>query len=131
DIEAFQHAVAANDIDRAERLIRGRGIPLHFRGAVTTILDWLESLPKTELDARPALWAAYASLLLVNGQTTGVEEKLQAAEAALTRTEQGTSDSVLSPQSSALKPGTEVDDKIRPFIGQIANARAVLALTRY
>ena len=32
---------------RAERLIEGKGIPLHFRGAVTAILDWLGSLPAT------------------------------------------------------------------------------------
>ena len=83
EIEAFHHAAAANDIERAERLIEGKGIPLHFRGAVTAILDWLESLPTTVLNARPSLWWRYASLLLVNGQTTGVEEKLQAAEAAL------------------------------------------------
>jgi LuxR family transcriptional regulator, maltose regulon positive regulatory protein len=47
----------------------------------------------------------------VNGQTTGVEEKLQAAEAAL--------------------QGAEPDDKIRNLVGQIAAARATLALTRY
>jgi LuxR family transcriptional regulator, maltose regulon positive regulatory protein len=111
DIEAFHHAAAANDVDRAERLIEGGGIPRHFRGAVTAVLDWLESLPMTVLDARPSLWVMYASLLLVNGQTAGVEEKLQAAEAAL--------------------QGTEPDDKTRNLIGQIAAARATLALTRY
>ena len=111
EIEAFHHAVAANDVERAERLIEGKGIPLHFRGAVTAILNWLESLPTTVLNARPWLWARYASLLLVNGQTTGVEEKLQAAEAAL--------------------QGTEPDDKTRNLVGQIAAARATLALTRY
>src|SRR6184192_1195564 len=47
EIEAFHHAVAANDVERAERLIEGKGIPLHFRGAVTALLDWLESLPTT------------------------------------------------------------------------------------
>ena len=40
-----------------------------------------------------------------------VEEKLQAAEAAL--------------------QGAEIDDKTRDLIGQIAAARATLALTRY
>ena len=34
EIEAFQHAAAANDVERAERLIEGRGMPLHFRGAL-------------------------------------------------------------------------------------------------
>ena len=29
EIEAFHHAAAANDIERAERLITGGGIPLH------------------------------------------------------------------------------------------------------
>jgi LuxR family transcriptional regulator, maltose regulon positive regulatory protein len=111
ELEAFHHAVAANDIERAERLVQGKGIPLHFRGAVITILDWLASLPTAVLDARPTLWWRYASLLLVNGQTTGVAEKLDAAEAAL--------------------PATVDDDKTRNLIGQIATARAVLALTKY
>jgi LuxR family transcriptional regulator, maltose regulon positive regulatory protein len=111
DIEAFQHAAAAHDIERAERLIQGKGIPLHLRGAVLAILDWLASLPAAVLNARPSLWWRYGSLLLVSGQTTGVEEKLQAAEDAL--------------------PDAEPDHQTRNLIGRIAAARAVLALTRY
>ncbi len=111
ELDAFQHATAAHDIERAERLIEGQGIPLHLRGAVTTILNWLASLPTSVLNARPTLWWRYASLLLVNGQTTGVAEKLQAAEDAL--------------------PPNETDPKTRLLIGRIATARAVLALTRY
>ena len=38
EIEAFQHAVAAHDVDRAERLIEGEGVPLHFRGAGAPVL---------------------------------------------------------------------------------------------
>jgi LuxR family maltose regulon positive regulatory protein len=56
DIEAFHHATAANDIERAESLIAGKGIPLHLRGAVTTILNWFVSLPITVLNTRPSLW---------------------------------------------------------------------------
>ena len=74
-MEAFHHAAAANDVERAERLIEGNGIPRHFLGAVTTVLNWLDSLPKTVLDARPSLWVRYATLLLVSAETTGVEEK--------------------------------------------------------
>ena len=69
EMEAFHHAAAAHDVERAARLIEGKGMPLHFRGAVTPVLDWLESLPTTVLDARPALWVTYASVLLVTGQT--------------------------------------------------------------
>jgi LuxR family maltose regulon positive regulatory protein len=109
DIEAFQHATAANDIDRAERLMDGRGIPLHLRGAVTMMTEWFESLPTAVKNARPSLWWRQAAMLLVIGQTTGVEEKLDAAEAALEETEANN----------------------RPLLGRIAVARAVLALTRY
>ena len=115
DLEAFQHAAAANDIERSERIIEGKGIPLHFRGAVAAILNWLASLPKTVLDARPSLCVRYATLSLVAGQTTGVEEKLQAAEVSL----------------AAALQGAEPDEKTRDLIGQIAAARATLALTRY
>jgi LuxR family maltose regulon positive regulatory protein len=111
ELEAFHHAAAAHDVERAARLMEGKGIPLHFRGAVAPILHWLESLPKAVLDTRPSLWVRYASLLLVNGQSTGVEEKLQAAEAAL--------------QSS------EADDTTRNLLGEIAATRATLALARY
>ena len=115
-LEAFQHAVAANDVERAARLIGRDRIPQHFRGAVTTILNWLESLPNAVLDGRPWLWWRYASLLLVSGQTSSVEEKLQAAEAAV---------AAAGPQD------IEPDDSARDLIGRIAGARATLALTRY
>jgi ATP/maltotriose-dependent transcriptional regulator MalT len=61
ELEAFQHAVAAHDVERAARLVEGKGMPLQFRGAVIPVLHWLESLPKTVLDARPALWVMYAA----------------------------------------------------------------------
>jgi len=107
EIEAFHHATAANDVERAERLIEGKGMPLHFRGAVVPVLHWLESLPTTVLDAHPSLWMAYASTLLATGQMTRVEHTLQAAEAAL--------------------QGAEPDDKTRDLVGRIAAIRATLA----
>jgi hypothetical protein len=51
-------------------------MPLHFRGAATPVLKWLESLPTAVLDARPSLWVVYASALLFANQVSGVEEKL-------------------------------------------------------
>jgi LuxR family transcriptional regulator, maltose regulon positive regulatory protein len=108
ELEAFHHAAAANDMERAERLLEGEGSPLHFRGAVTPVLHWLESLPKTALDARPSLWVIYASVLTMTGHLTGVEPKLQAAEAAL--------------------QGAESDDQTRDLVGHIAAIRAMLAV---
>ena len=113
ELEAFHHAATGQDIERAERLIDGRGFPLHLRGAALAILNWLNALPVTVLDARPWLWMRSAGLMLVNGQTTGAEDKLQAAERALQRT------NVLS-----------ADEKMH-LRGRIAVARATLALTRY
>lgn len=111
EIGAFHHAAAANDIDRAERLIGVGRMPLHSLAAVTAILDWLDSLPKAALDARPRLWVRSATLTLMAGRTTGVEQKLQAAERGL--------------------QGAKQDDKTRDLIGQIAAIRATLALLRY
>jgi LuxR family maltose regulon positive regulatory protein len=111
ELEAFHHATAAQDIDRAERLLEGRGMPLLFRGAVRPVLQWLGSLPTAVLDARPALWIMYASALLFITQTDGVEERLQAAEATL--------------------QGRELDEKTRDLVGHIATIRATVAVTRH
>jgi LuxR family maltose regulon positive regulatory protein len=111
-LEAFRHAAAANDIERAVCLMESRKMPIHLRGAATAILSWLESLPKTLLDARPALWWKQVSMLLLIGQPAGVEEKLQAIEAAL---------------ASAALPGAGLDDTTRDLIGKIAAARANVA----
>ena len=107
EFEAFRHAIAAEDIERAERLLEGKGMPLHFRGAVGPVLNWLESLPPTVMDAWPSLWTAYASVLLVTGQGNRVEETLNAAEAAL----------------QAVEPNA----KHRDLIGRVAAIRATMA----
>jgi LuxR family maltose regulon positive regulatory protein len=74
-------------------------------------MNWLESLPKTVLDARPSLWVMYASTLLFSGKNTAVEHKLQAAEAAL--------------------QSTEPDDKSQDLLGRIASMRATLAVIQH
>jgi LuxR family transcriptional regulator, maltose regulon positive regulatory protein len=108
EIEAFYHAAAANDVERASRLVEGKGMPLHYRGIVGPVLHWLESLPTMVLDAKPSLWVTYASLLLFSGQSAGIEQKLQAAEVSL--------------------KNAEPDNRTQDLIGQIASMRAVLAI---
>ena len=63
------------------------------------------------LNARPSLWVTYASALFFGGRHTAVEEKLQAAEAAL--------------------QGTEPDDRTRDLVGHIASMRATLAVIQH
>ena len=111
EIEAFQHAVAANDVERAARLVEEDKLPLHLSSVLTDIIHWLESLPTTILNARPSLLIKYARMLLATGENAGIEEKLQAAETAL--------------------QGTELDENKRDLIGRIAANRATLAVTRY
>lgn len=111
EIDAFHHAVAANNVEHATRLVEGDGMPLHFRGAVGPVLSWLNSLRASVLDTRPSLWVMYASALLMTGQTSGIEQKLQAAELSLL--------------------GVEPDDKTRDLVGHIASIRATLAVTQH
>jgi LuxR family transcriptional regulator, maltose regulon positive regulatory protein len=110
EIEAFQHAATANDVERAERLMEGNGMPLLFRGAVAPVMNWLASLETAVLAAHPSLCVTYASALLLVSQISGVEEKLQVAEAAL--------------------EGVELDDETRNLIGRIASMRATVAVAQ-
>jgi LuxR family transcriptional regulator, maltose regulon positive regulatory protein len=108
ELEAFHHATAAGDVERAERLIEGTGMPLYLRGGVAQVVNWLESLPTTVLDAKPSLWVMFASALSIAGQLSRVEPKLLAAEAAL--------------------HNCAPDDPTRNLIGRIAGTRSLLAL---
>lgn len=111
EIDAFQHAAAAGDIDRATRLVAGGGIALHVRGGLLPVLKWMEALPPAEFDERPELWVMYAGALTTAGQTTEVEQKLRSAEIAL----------IKAPANA----------HNRDLLGQIAMNRATLAVTRY
>ncbi|MFN8630920.1 MAG: LuxR C-terminal-related transcriptional regulator [Chloroflexota bacterium] len=84
DVEAFTHAAAGHDIDRAERLVEGGGLPLYVRGALAPILSWLRALPQATFDERPRLRATYATVLLASGVADGVDEMLDRAELELT-----------------------------------------------
>jgi LuxR family maltose regulon positive regulatory protein len=110
-LEAFQHAAAAGDIERAVRLVEGEGVPLYFRGEVAPVLHWLDTLPDAVMAATPALRVMLASVLSIAGQNLRVEPALQAAEAALA--------------------GVAEDAPTRDLIGRIAAIRATLAATRY
>ena len=109
--EAFQHAVSANDVPRAERLMESREMGLHLRTVAIPVLDWLNSLPNDVRDASPVLWVREATLALMAGKPSVVEPALLGAEAAL----------------QSAKP----DAKTRDLIGQIACAKATYAFFHY
>ncbi|MHB9033411.1 MAG: LuxR C-terminal-related transcriptional regulator [Anaerolineae bacterium] len=120
ELEAFHHATAANDIERAERLLDGKGMPLHFRGMVKPVLNWLDSLPASVLDANPVLWTSYASVELVSGHKAAAEQKLQSAVAALK-----------DPRPPAPGEAGMTSVKTRDIIGRIAAIQATLAIYEY
>jgi LuxR family maltose regulon positive regulatory protein len=110
ELEAFQHATAAHDVERAVRLIEGDGLPLYFRGEATPVRLWLESLPEAEFEARPSLWVVYASVMTLTGRLSdNIEDILQAAETAL----------------GDAPAGARTND----LLGQIAAIRAMLSVT--
>jgi LuxR family maltose regulon positive regulatory protein len=110
-LKAFDHAVKANDIDRAECLMEGNGMPLQYRGIVAPILNWLKSLSEETMNARPSLRVAYASTLTMLGKPVdNIEEILGNVEVDLESSEQ--------------------DEISRDYIGQIAVIRAMLAIPR-
>lgn len=111
ELEAFHHAAAANDVDRALRLIEGGGLPLYFRGDPVPVRRWLTSLPEAEFDARPSLWVTYASVLTLTGRLhDNIEDILLAAETAL--------------------EDAPRDDKTNDLLGQVAAIRAMLGVPR-
>lgn len=111
ELDALHHATAANDVERAARLIEGDGMPMHFRGAAAPVINWLESQPQAVLDGRPSLWVIYASALLMLGRLPAAEHTLLAAEAALQSIEQN----------------AKTDD----WFGHIASIRATMAVARH
>lgn len=110
EVEAFLHAAAANDLDRAERLIDGKGMPLYLRGTTTPVLHWLETLPRAILDSRPSLWVTFGAATMISGHPSLVEPKLLAAEILLREYKE--------------------DDHIRDLIGQIAALRSLVAASK-
>lgn len=102
-LEAFYHAVEAKDTENASRLVQGGGVPLLYRGAATPVLHWLESLPSSVLDANPSLNVLFASSLLFVGRVGEVENKLAAAEYALSTFPQNEKNKNLKGQISATR----------------------------
>ena len=111
DLEAFRHAAAGHDIERAERLISGHGPSMQVTDTFAAADAWISSLPVEALDARPSLRITYAQVLLANGRTGGFEEMLAAAEATLHK-------------------GPDVEPT-RDLLGQIAALRALLAFLQH
>jgi LuxR family maltose regulon positive regulatory protein len=83
---AVDHALAAQDFERAANLIDELVEVVWGRGEQTTLLRWMGILPDEVVYSRPRLCIFHAWVLFVNGQYQAAELRLQDAEHALDST---------------------------------------------
>ncbi|HZG66655.1 MAG TPA: hypothetical protein VEZ12_07915, partial [Herpetosiphonaceae bacterium] len=78
--EAVQHALAAQDWERAAGLIEGHGLLLMLKGHLQQVTDWLDALPDTRVRERPVLSIIRAVSFMFSNRLASVEAYLQHAE---------------------------------------------------
>jgi len=79
--EAIDHALSAEDFERAVRLIEQVAEPTLMRSEIATFLRWAEALPDGVMRTRPSLCIFHAWALLLSGRPLdAVESRLQDAE---------------------------------------------------
>ena len=113
-VEAFQHALAAGDLERAVRLVEENARNMVQRGKLATLLKWLKALPDEVVRSRPRLCVAYGWALLFTGQAGAVEPRLQDAETALA-------------QRVALRLADSDEQEIAALLGEVALLRLLFA----
>jgi LuxR family maltose regulon positive regulatory protein len=77
--EAIDHALIAQDRDRAVRLVEQNGLPMLMRGEMTTLLSWLKALGAC-VQAHPWLSIYQSWAFLLTAQLDQVEDGLAKAE---------------------------------------------------
>jgi LuxR family maltose regulon positive regulatory protein len=82
-IEAVSHALAAEDVKRAARLIEQYGMLVIARGQTRTLLEWLNALPNALVHTRPLLCIYHAAALHLIDQVEEAEARLHDAERAI------------------------------------------------
>lgn len=106
--EAFHHALAAGDKDRAARLIERGGRPMMMRGELITVRNWLGALGKGA-HGGPRLDITRAWMLVMTADMEGVEPLLQQVEARIA-------------DAPSLEPAERQD-----MLGEIATMRGLMA----
>jgi LuxR family maltose regulon positive regulatory protein len=79
-VEAIQHALAAEDFERAASLVDLAWPAVARSGQDATLQNWLKALPDDLVRRRPVLSVYYAGALLIGGNVKAVEVRLRDAE---------------------------------------------------
>lgn len=80
EVDAVNHALAAQDLDGAARLVAQYAFLIMTRGELTTLLRWVESLPAELVANYPKIIVAKAWTLALAGAIRQVEPLLQQVE---------------------------------------------------
>ncbi len=140
--EAVEHAFSAREYDRAASLIEQIASWTMNHGRVTTILRWLNALPKSMLDARPRLSFYRAWALSMVGQPRAAEKILLDVKSTLASLPSSAENLALRGELSAILAGiiTSHNDPSRiiqeaeealtylPEENLLSRARAAIAL---
>jgi LuxR family maltose regulon positive regulatory protein len=105
--EAINHALAAQDWERAIRLIESDGITVVLNRQVQTMLGWIDRVPEELARERPALCTIRALALVLFNRPNAAEASLQEAERYL--------------------GGNPTTDQARTLLGRAAVTRAAIA----
>lgn len=109
--EAIEHALYAEDFERAAYLIECIAEQVWTRYEHTKLQRWLDELPEELMFSKPQLCVFHTWSLFATGQQDAAERSLQAAE-------------------EALGPAPEYDAETAQLRGRIAVTRAFLAFLR-
>ncbi|MFN2186013.1 MAG: LuxR C-terminal-related transcriptional regulator, partial [Anaerolineae bacterium] len=122
--EAIEHALRAEDFERAANLLEAHVDALWQRGEHTKLWRWQAGLPLEMVFSKPRLCIPYAFYLFNGGQLDAAEQSLQAAEQALDLSTDHTTEGSLIERD--LSDGTD-EMKLQ---GRVATIRAFIASYR-
>jgi LuxR family maltose regulon positive regulatory protein len=122
--EAIEHALRAEDFERAAHLIEEHVDAIWGRGEHTKLRRWLAGLPVELVFSKPHLCILQAWDLFTSGQQDAAERSLQAAEEALdTGTDRAT-------EASSMEQGQLPGSDSMKIQGRAAAIRAFMAMFR-
>jgi LuxR family maltose regulon positive regulatory protein len=106
-VEAIHHALAAQDWERAIRLIEASGMSVVLSQQVQTMLNWIDEIPEELVRERPALCTIHAVALVLFNRPDAAEASLRYAERCVR--------------------GNPTTDEARTILGRAAVIRAAIA----
>lgn len=125
-IEAVRYAFAAQDMTWTASLVEQTWPEMFYGVRPMQWLDWAKQLPENQIRMRPVLSAAYAWMLLDEGDMEPAEARLQVVESWLDVVERENGMEAAQGMGMVIANGAEYTT----LTGSTASARAYLALNR-